>query len=57
MTAITGFVQRSGADPRAYGGLDLVGFAGMHYNPFTRDCRIGGSVDVNYLAHCLRPEH
>ena len=39
------------------GGLDLVGFAGMHYNPFTRDCRIGGSVDVNYLAHCLRPEH
>jgi len=39
------------------GGLELVGFAGMHYNPFTRDCRVGGSVDVNYLAHCLRPEH
>ena len=39
------------------GGLELVGFAGMHYNPFTRACRVGGSVDVNYLAHCLRPEH
>lgn len=37
--------------------LELVEFAGMHYNPFTRDCRLGGSVDVNYLAHCTRPEH
>jgi 2-polyprenyl-6-hydroxyphenyl methylase / 3-demethylubiquinone-9 3-methyltransferase len=37
-------------------GLDLAGFTGMHYNPFTRACTLGGNVDVNYLAHCHRPE-
>lgn len=37
-------------------GLELEGFAGMHYNPFTRSCTLGGNVHVNYLAHCRRPE-
>ena len=37
-------------------GLDLAGFKGMHYNPFTRDCTLGGNVHVNYLAHTLKPE-
>jgi 2-polyprenyl-6-hydroxyphenyl methylase / 3-demethylubiquinone-9 3-methyltransferase len=37
-------------------GLELNGFTGMHYNPFTRVCTLGGNVDVNYLAHCRRPE-
>jgi 2-polyprenyl-6-hydroxyphenyl methylase/3-demethylubiquinone-9 3-methyltransferase len=36
--------------------LELIGFCGMHYNPFTRDCTLGGHVQVNYLAHCRRPE-
>ena len=36
-------------------GLDLTGFTGMHYNPFTRDCTLGGNVHVNYLAHALKP--
>jgi 2-polyprenyl-6-hydroxyphenyl methylase / 3-demethylubiquinone-9 3-methyltransferase len=37
-------------------GLELAGFSGMHYNPFTRACTLGGNVDVNYLAHCRKPE-
>lgn len=37
-------------------GLELTGFTGMHYNPFTRECTLGGNVHVNYLAHCHRPE-
>ena len=37
-------------------GLELEGFTGMHYNPFTRDCKLGGNVHVNYLAHGHRPE-
>jgi 2-polyprenyl-6-hydroxyphenyl methylase / 3-demethylubiquinone-9 3-methyltransferase len=37
-------------------GLELAGFSGMHYNPFTRACTLGGDVDVNYLAHCRKPE-
>lgn len=37
-------------------GLELVGFSGMHYNPLTRACTLGGNVHVNYLAHCRRPE-
>lgn len=37
-------------------GLELNGFTGMHYNPLTRDCRLGGNVHVNYLAHCRKPE-
>lgn len=37
-------------------GLELRGFTGMHYNPLTRECRLGGNVHVNYLAHSHRPE-
>lgn len=37
-------------------GLELDGFTGMHYNPFTRSCTLGGNVDVNYLAHGRRLE-
>lgn len=37
-------------------GLELTGFTGMHYNPFTRDCTLGGNVHVNYLAHARKPE-
>jgi 2-polyprenyl-6-hydroxyphenyl methylase / 3-demethylubiquinone-9 3-methyltransferase len=37
-------------------GLELAGFSGMHYNPFTRACTLGGNVDVNYLAHSRKPE-
>lgn len=37
-------------------GLDLAGFTGMHYNPLTRDCTLGGDVRVNYLAHTRKPE-
>jgi 2-polyprenyl-6-hydroxyphenyl methylase/3-demethylubiquinone-9 3-methyltransferase len=37
-------------------GLELKEFTGMHYNPFTRDCTLGGNVHVNYLAHGRRPE-
>jgi 2-polyprenyl-6-hydroxyphenyl methylase/3-demethylubiquinone-9 3-methyltransferase len=37
-------------------GLDLAGFTGMHYNPFTRDCTLGGNVHVNYLAQTHKPE-
>ena len=36
-------------------GLELTGFTGMHYNPFTRECTLGGNVHVNYLAHSLKP--
>jgi len=36
--------------------LELSGFTGMHYNPFTRACTLGGNVDVNYLAHARRTE-
>lgn len=37
-------------------GLELIGFTGMHYNPLTRACTLGGNVHVNYLVHCRRPE-
>jgi 2-polyprenyl-6-hydroxyphenyl methylase / 3-demethylubiquinone-9 3-methyltransferase len=35
-------------------GLDLRELTGLHYNPALRDCRLGGNVDVNYLAHTTR---
>jgi len=37
-------------------GLELTGLTGMHYNPLTRECTLGGNVHVNYLAHARRPE-
>ena len=32
-------------------GFELVRTAGMHYNPFTREARLGRDIDVNYLVH------
>ena len=39
-----------------HAGLDLVDLKGLHYNPLTKSYRLGGNVDVNYLACALRPE-
>jgi 2-polyprenyl-6-hydroxyphenyl methylase/3-demethylubiquinone-9 3-methyltransferase len=36
-------------------GLRLREITGMHYNPFTRECALGGNVHVNYLMHAVRP--
>ena len=36
-------------------GLELREITGMHYNPFTRGCELGGNVDVNFLMHAVRP--
>jgi 2-polyprenyl-6-hydroxyphenyl methylase/3-demethylubiquinone-9 3-methyltransferase len=36
-------------------GLDVRETTGMHYNPFTRDCRLGGNVHVNYVMYARRP--
>jgi 2-polyprenyl-6-hydroxyphenyl methylase/3-demethylubiquinone-9 3-methyltransferase len=36
-------------------GLRLREITGMHYNPFTRECVLGGNVHVNYLMHAVRP--
>lgn len=36
-------------------GLALREFTGMHYNPLTQRYSLGPGVDVNYLAHCVRP--
>jgi len=36
-------------------GLKLQDLTGMQYSPFSRTFSLGGSVDVNYLAHFKRP--
>ncbi|HET8690976.1 MAG TPA: bifunctional 2-polyprenyl-6-hydroxyphenol methylase/3-demethylubiquinol 3-O-methyltransferase UbiG [Steroidobacteraceae bacterium] len=36
-------------------GLELVGLAGLSYDPFARRARITEDVSVNYLAHFRRP--
>lgn len=36
-------------------GLELVDVTGIHYNPLTRAVRLGGPVQVNYLAHAIKP--
>ena len=36
-------------------GLKIREYTGMHYNPLTQRYRLGAGVDVNYLAHALRP--
>ncbi len=36
-------------------GLAPRDFSGMQYNPFTRRYRLGGGLEVNYLAHFHRP--
>ena len=35
-------------------GLVVVDIAGMSYNPFTRRCRFGTDVSVNYLLHARK---
>ncbi|MGB9430172.1 MAG: bifunctional 2-polyprenyl-6-hydroxyphenol methylase/3-demethylubiquinol 3-O-methyltransferase UbiG [Gammaproteobacteria bacterium] len=37
-------------------GLELRGSAGLHYNPLTRQYRLGGNLDVNYFMHFIRPD-
>ncbi|HHM04993.1 MAG TPA: bifunctional 2-polyprenyl-6-hydroxyphenol methylase/3-demethylubiquinol 3-O-methyltransferase UbiG [Gammaproteobacteria bacterium] len=36
-------------------GLELDDLTGLHYNPLTRRYRLGGDIDVNYLAHAQKP--
>jgi 2-polyprenyl-6-hydroxyphenyl methylase/3-demethylubiquinone-9 3-methyltransferase len=36
-------------------GLELLDLTGMQYSPFSQAFSLGGSVDVNYLAHFKRP--
>ncbi len=36
--------------------LELKELTGMHYNPVSKQYRLGPGVDINYLAHCIRPE-
>ena len=35
-------------------GMDVQDVTGMHYNPLTRNTRLGGNVDVNYILHACR---
>lgn len=37
-------------------GLVIDDLTGLHFNPLTRAYRLGGNVDVNYLASATRPE-
>ncbi len=36
-------------------GLKLNGLIGLHYNPINEQYRIGPGIEVNYIAHFLRP--
>ncbi len=36
-------------------GLELRDVTGLHYSPFSETFNLGGNVDVNYLAHFVRP--
>ncbi len=36
-------------------GLSVEDFTGLHYNPLAGSVRLGGAVQVNYLAHAHRP--
>ncbi len=38
-----------------HAGLEVRETTGMHYNPFTRHCRLGGNVHVNYVMYARRP--
>ena len=35
-------------------GLTIEDLIGMHYNPLTRNCTLGGNVDVNYMVYARR---
>jgi len=34
-------------------GLELRDLTGLHYDPLTRQCRLGAPPDINYLAHFI----
>jgi len=36
-------------------GLEVREVLGMHYNPINQRYRLGGSADVNYLLHAVKP--
>lgn len=36
-------------------GLDVLDVTGVGYNPFTRQCRFGTDVGVNYMLHARAP--
>ena len=40
-----------------HAGLALQDSTGMHYNPMTREYRLGPGLDVNYLMHFKRSEN
>jgi len=49
------FIRPSELEDWARGaGLELRDSTGMHYNPITREYRLGGNIDVNYLMHFRR---
>lgn len=51
------FIRPSELEQWARGaGLALNDLTGLHYNPLTRSYRLGGDVDVNYLACCHRAD-
>ena len=37
-------------------GLEIVGMAGIQYNPFNKQFSLGKDIDVNYIAVFQRPE-
>ena len=39
-----------------HAGLTMRELIGMHYNPLTREYRLGRGVDVNYIAYTTRGE-
>jgi len=39
-----------------HAGLTIHQFIGMHYNPLTREYRLGRGVDVNYIAYSTRSD-
>ena len=35
--------------------LDVLDIRGMHYNPFTRSCRLNKDTNTNYIVHARKP--
>ena len=40
-----------------HAGLELQDSTGMHYNPLTREYRLGPGLEVNYLMHFKRSDN
>jgi 2-polyprenyl-6-hydroxyphenyl methylase/3-demethylubiquinone-9 3-methyltransferase len=36
-------------------GLEVLAFRGMHYNPLAHTARLGGNLQINYLAYARKP--